>query len=63
MSGHCEATASTTTVTSRRDAAGKLNMQFSESLTPELPDGISFQPKSIEIWHRADVVTRFFVPK
>jgi hypothetical protein len=32
------------------DAAGKLNIQLSENLTPELGDGISFQPQSIEVW-------------
>jgi len=32
------------------DSDGKLNIQFTESLTPELAKGISFQPKSLEAW-------------
>jgi len=32
------------------DAAGKLSIQFTENLTPELADGISFQAQSLEVW-------------
>jgi len=32
------------------DGVGKLNIQFSESFTPELADGISLQPQSVEVW-------------
>ena len=32
------------------DAAGKLHIQFSETFTAELADGISFQPQSLEVW-------------
>ena len=32
------------------DEKGKLSIQFSENLTAELADGISFQPQSIEVW-------------
>jgi hypothetical protein len=32
------------------DAAGKLNIQFSETFTAELADGIGFQPQSVEVW-------------
>lgn len=32
------------------DTVGKLNIQFSESFTAELADGISFQPQSVEVW-------------
>lgn len=32
------------------DAVGKLSLQFSESFTAELADGISFQPHSVEVW-------------
>ena len=32
------------------DAAGKLSIQFSESFTVELADGIRFQPQSVEVW-------------
>lgn len=32
------------------DAVGKLNIQFTESFTTEVADGISFQPQSVEVW-------------
>lgn len=41
----------------RRSPDGKLTLNFSQSLTPHLGDGVQFQPKSIELYGPEGIIT------